>query len=81
MLKPSELKSPISILLGIENGIITFKALICIESAYPSPLVSTVNKHFFGGKIFLINTFNADRSSGIEFHLSLVMNFDLILRI
>ncbi|MHA2009494.1 MAG: hypothetical protein ACXABO_19860 [Promethearchaeota archaeon] len=41
---------------------------ICIESAFPSLVVSTVNTLFLGGKSFFIRTLNADKSNEIRDH-------------
>ncbi|MFX1569772.1 MAG: hypothetical protein ACFFCV_15550 [Promethearchaeota archaeon] len=56
------MKSPISISLGITNGISRLMNFICRESVFPSPVLSTVKILLFGGKIFLIRTLNADKS-------------------
>jgi len=58
-------KSPNSIFSGTTKGNIRLITFICIESPFPSPVVSTVKTLFFGGKIFLINNLNADKSNDI----------------
>jgi len=47
---------------------IKFKTFIWIESAFPSPVVSTLKTHFLGGNSFLISTLNKDKSNEIRHH-------------
>ena len=70
------MKSPISISSGITNGIIKFRTFICSESAFPSPVVSIVKTHFFGGKSFFRSTLNADKSYGISYQ---PCNYSLVI--
>ena len=60
-----KLKSLNFIFSGTTNGSSRLITFICIESPFLSPVVSTVKMHFFGGKIFLINNLNADKSNDI----------------